>query len=190
MSIATILCCSNVVFKVISLIMENEIINRVANSSLITFNLEDYYHKGERILYDIKQNLFQELILKEKDFRDFVKNYDWSQYKGKNVGIICSTDAIVPTWAYMLLATRLQPYANIVIFGDLEKLEQALYQEALAKINPLDYENAKVVIKGCGDLPVPEFAYVEITRLLTPVVQSLMYGEPCSTVPIYKNIQK
>ena len=169
---------------------EDEIINRVANSSLLTFNLEDYYHKGERILYDIKQNLFQELILKEKDFRAFVKDHDWSQYKDKNVGIICSTDAIVPTWAYMLLITRLQPYANIVIFGDLEKLEQALFQEALSKINLEEFKNAKVVVKGCGDLPIPIFAYTEITRILTPIVQSIMYGEPCSTVPIFKNAKK
>jgi hypothetical protein len=170
--------------------MENEIVNKVANSTLITLNLEDYYDKGDRVLYDIKQNLFQELILKEKDFRDFVKNNDWSQYKGKNVGIICSVDAIVPTWAYMLLATRLQPFANIVIFGDLEKLEQALYQQALSKIDPETYKNAKVVVKGCGDIPVPTYAYVEISRILAPVVQSIMYGEPCSTVPILKNIQK
>ncbi len=170
--------------------MENEIVNKVANSALTTLNLEDYYNQGERILYDIKQNLFMEQILKEKDFRDFVKNHDWSQYKGKNVGIICSVDAIVPTWAYMLLATRLQPYSNIVIFGDLEKLEQALYQQALSKIDPETYRNAKVVVKGCGDIPVPTFAYVEISRILIPVVQSIMYGEPCSTVPIFKNIQK
>jgi hypothetical protein len=170
--------------------MEDEIVNKVANSSLVTFNLEDYYHKGERVLYDIKQNLFQELILKEKDFREFVKNHDWSQYKGKNVGIICTADAIVPTWAYMLLATRLEPFVNIVIFGDFEKLEQALYQQALSNINPEEYRNAKVVVKGCGDLPVPIFAYVEISRILTPIAQSIMYGEPCSTVPIYKNNKK
>jgi hypothetical protein len=170
--------------------MEDEIVNKVANSSLITFNLEDYYHKGERVLYDIKQNLFQELILKEKDFREFVKSHDWSQYKDKNVGIVCTADAIVPTWAYMLLATRLESFANIVIFGDLEKLEQALYQQALSNINLEEYRNAKVVVKGCGDLPVPVFAYVEISRILTPIVHSIMYGEPCSTVPIYKNNKK
>lgn len=168
--------------------MSEEIINRVANSSLVTFNLEDYYNKGERVLYDIKQNLFQELILKEKDFRVFVKEFDWSQYKGKNVGIICSVDAIVPTWAYMLLATRLENYANTVLFGGLECIEQALYQQALSKINVEAFRNAKVVIKGCGELPVPVYAFVEISRLLTPVVQSLMYGEPCSTVPIYKKV--
>ena len=170
--------------------MEDEIVNKVANSALVTFNLEDYYHKGERILYDIKQNLFQELILKEKDFREFIKNHDWNQYQGKNVGLVCTAEAIVPTWAYMLLATRLEQVANIVIFGDLEKLEQALYQQALSKINLEDYRNAKVVVKGCGNLPVPIFAFVEISRILTPIVQSLMYGEPCSTVPIYKNNKK
>jgi hypothetical protein len=170
--------------------MEDEIINKVANSSLITLNLEDYYDKRERVLYDIKDNLFQELILKEKDFRDFIKTHDWNQYKGKNVGIICSADAIVPTWAYMLLTTRLEPYANIVIFGDLDRLEQALFQQALSKINLEEFRNGKVVVKGCGDLPIPVYAYVEITRLLTPIVQSIMYGEPCSTVPVYKNIKK
>jgi hypothetical protein len=166
--------------------MEGEIINRVANSALTTLNLEDYYHPGERVVYDIRQNLFQDLILKEKDFRDFVKNHDWSIYKDKNVAIVCTADAIVPVWAYMLLATRLQPYANMVVFGELTALEQALYQQALAKINPQDYANAKVVVKGCGNLPVPAYAYVEISRILTPVAQSIMYGEPCSTVPIYK----
>lgn len=166
--------------------MEEEIVNRVANSSLLTLDLEDYYHKGERVVYDIRENLYQGMILKEKDFRDFVKNHDWSQYKGKNVAICCSEDAIVPTWAYMLLTTRLCPYANFVIFGDLGQLEQALFQEALGKIDLEKYRNGKVVIKGCGDLPIPVNSFVEISRLLAPVVQSLMYGEPCSTVPIFK----
>ncbi|HEY8402520.1 MAG TPA: DUF2480 family protein [Cytophagaceae bacterium] len=166
--------------------MENEIVNRVANSSLITFDLEEYYHQGERIIYDIKDNLFQGLILKEKDFRDFVKNHDWSIYKDKNIGLICSEDAIVPTWAYMLLATRLEPFANMVVFGNLEVLEQALFQQALSKIDIEKYRDAKVVIKGCSKYPVPTYAYVEIVRLLMPVVNSLMYGEPCSTVPLYK----
>ncbi len=166
--------------------MENEIVNKVANSSLVTLDLEDYYNRGERVIYDIKQNLFQELILKEKDFREFIKNYDWSIYKDKNVSIICSIDAIVPTWAYMLLASKIQPYANLVIFGDLSSLEQALYNQALSKIDINQFSDAKVVIKGCGHLPVPTYAYVEIIRLLTPVCQSIMYGEPCSTVPLYK----
>lgn len=166
--------------------MENDIVNRVANSSLITFDLEEYYHPGERIVYDIKDNLYQGLILKEKDFRDFVKNHDWSSYKDKNVSLICSEDAIVPTWAYMLLAIKLEPYANMVVFGRLDALEQALFQQALSKIDIQKYKDAKVVIKGCSKYPVPVYAYVEIVRLLTPVVNSLMYGEPCSTVPLFK----
>lgn len=165
---------------------EKEIVNRVEASGLISFDLEDYYHKGERVLYDVRQNLFQELILKEKDFREFIRQHDWSVYQGKNVGIICSTDAIVPTWAYMLLAAKIEPYANMVIYGDLQDLEQALFQQALGKIDLSAFQDAKVVIKGCGNYPVPPFAYVEIARLLRPVVASIMYGEPCSTVPVYK----
>jgi hypothetical protein len=165
---------------------DSEIINRVAASGLITLDLADYYHKGERVVYDLKANLFQELILREKDFRQFLKDNDWTVYKGKNVAIICSADAIVPVWAYMLLATYLEPHANLVVFGDLQALEQALFQKAIDSINIDDYKDAKVVVKGCGDLPIPIYAYAEITRLLRPIVQSLMYGEPCSTVPIYK----
>ncbi|KAA3440794.1 DUF2480 family protein [Rufibacter hautae] len=163
-----------------------EFVNRVANSGLITLNLEEYLHPGERVVYDIKDNLFMGLMLREKDFRAFVKDNDWSQYTGKNVAIICSTDAIVPTWAYMLLASKLQPYVNRYVFGDLDSLEQALLQDAIAKINAEDYQEAKVVIKGCGQIPVPTYAYVEIMQKLLPVVSSIMYGEPCSTVPIYK----
>ncbi|MDJ1502604.1 DUF2480 family protein [Xanthocytophaga agilis] len=165
---------------------EAEIVNRVANSGLLTLDLADYYHPGERIIYDLKDNLFQGLILKEKDFRQFLKEHDWSIYSGKNVAILCSEDAIVPVWAYMLLTSYLEPYANKVVFGDLQSLEQALFQDALSKITLENYINAKVVVKGCGDLPIPSYAYVEITRLLRPIVQSIMYGEPCSTVPIYK----
>lgn len=164
----------------------SEIINKVAQSALVTLNLEELLHPGERVVYDIKENLFHGLILKEKDFRAFVKEHDWSQYDGKNIAIICSADAIVPTWAYMLLATKLTGHANYYVFGDLEALEQALMQEAIAKINPSDYQDAKVVVKGCGSIPVPTYAYVEIIRKLLPVAQSLMYGEPCSTVPLYK----
>lgn len=165
---------------------DEEIINKVANSGLITLDLEDYYHHGERVEYDMAQHLFQGLILKEKDFRDFIKGHDWSQYAGKNINIICSADAIVPTWAYMLLTSRFSPAANMVIFGSKEDLEGALFREALAKIPLEEYRNAKIVIKGCGKYPVPVSAYVEISRLFTPVVQSLMYGEPCSTVPVFK----
>ncbi|MCJ0742008.1 DUF2480 family protein [Pedobacter montanisoli] len=166
--------------------IQENFINKVANSGLITFNLEDYYDKGERLVYDIKDNLFHGLILKEKDFRAFIKDHDWSQYAGKNIAIICSTDAIVPTWAYMLLANKMKPYANEVVFGNLETLENILFTKALAHIDFNIYKDQRVVIKGCADLNVPVSAYVEITNLLTPVVKSIMYGEPCSTVPLYK----
>lgn len=170
--------------------MEGEIINRVANSPIITFNLEDYYHKGERLIYDVADNLFQGLILREKDFREFIKQHDWSQYEGKNVALTCSADAIVPTWAYMLLVSKMEEVANMVVLGSLEVLEFALYKQALSAIDISAFENRPVVVKGCGDLPVPESAYVEITRMIRPVAKSIMYGEPCSTVPIYKRPRK
>lgn len=166
--------------------VENEIVNRVANSGLVTLDLEDLYASGERVVYDLKDNLYQGLILKEKDFREFLKQHDWSSYSGKHVALICSEDAIVPTWAYMLLAIQLQPYAASVVFGGLEQLEQHLFQQAIQKLDLEAYRNAKVVIKGCSKVPVPTYAYVEITRLLTPIAQSLLFGEPCSTVPLMK----
>ncbi|MBJ6119811.1 DUF2480 family protein [Pontibacter sp. BT310] len=164
----------------------SELINKVAQSALVTINLEELLHPGERVVYDIKENLFHGLMLREKDFRAFIKENDWTAYDGKNVAIICSADAIVPTWAYMLLATKLQNHANHYVFGDLEALEQSLLKEAIAKIDPEEYREGKVVIKGCGSIPVPTFAYVEIMQKLLPVVSSVMYGEPCSTVPLYK----
>lgn len=166
--------------------IQENIINKVANSGLITINLEDYFDKGERILYDIKDNLFHGLILKEKDFRAFVKEHDWTQYQDKNVAITCSADAIVPTWAYMLLANKMKPFAKEVVFGDLNTLETVLYTKALAKVDLEQYKDERVVIKGCADLEVPISAYVELTAKLTPIVKSIMYGEPCSTVPIFK----
>jgi hypothetical protein len=135
---------------------------------------------------DIKEHLFQGLILKEKDFREFVKNEDWSKYTDKYVALICSADAVVPTWTYMLLAIKLEPYVKKVVFGDLETLETILYIEILNKLNLDEYKDARIVIKGCGNLPVPKAAYVEITRLLIPIAKSVMYGEACSMVPLYK----
>jgi hypothetical protein len=164
----------------------SEIINRVSQSALKTIDLADYYHKGERVVYDIAPHLFQGLILREKDFREAINQIDWAAYTGKNVALTCSVDAIVPTWAYMLLTLKLTPYCHKVIFGTLTELEVALYQEALAQIPLSNYQNQRVVVKGCGDLPVPIFAYTEITRLLSPIVAALMFGEPCSTVPLYK----
>ena len=166
--------------------IQENIVNKVANSGLVTLNLEEYFHKGERIVYDIKDNLFHGLILKEQDFRTFIKEHNWEQYAGKNIAITCSADAIVPTWAYMLLANRMKPFANEVVFGSLETLETVLFTKALSKIKIDSFAGERVVIKGCADIEVPVSAYVEITALLTPVVKSIMYGEPCSTVPIYK----
>ena len=166
--------------------MEREIINRVAGSALVTLDLESYYDRHERVVLDIKDWLYQETILREKDFRNYIKEHDWSAYSNKNVAITCSVDAIIPTWAFMLVAISLQPQANMVVYGDLQDLENALFQQALSTIDAKDYEGAKVVVKGCGNFPVPTFAYLEVVRLLTPVVSSIMYGEPCSTVPLYK----
>ncbi|WP_019948377.1 DUF2480 family protein [Hymenobacter aerophilus] len=164
----------------------DEFINRVAQSALVTLNLEEFIHPGERVVYDIKDNLFQGLMLREKDFRAFVKDHDWSQYDGQNVAIICSVDAIVPTWAYMVLAGKLQGHAHRYVFGDLAALEQDLFHEAIAAIDAEQYRDAKLVIKGCGEKPVPTYAYVAIMQKLLPVASSIMYGEPCSTVPLYK----
>ena len=166
---------------------DQPIVNRVANSGLITLNLEEYYQPGDRVLLDLKDTLFQGLILREKDFRMWVKEHDWQQYVGKHVAVTCTEDAIIPMWAYMLVLTKLQPVANFAIAGTLAELENALFQQTLReKLDLTALEGAKVVVKGCGDLPITTFAYGEITRLLTPVAQTIMYGEPCSTVPVYK----
>ena len=166
--------------------IQEKFVNKVAASGLVTLNLEEYFHKGERLVYDIKDNLFHGLMLKEQDFRAFIKEHNWEQYQDKNIAITCSTDAIVPTWAYMLLANKMRPFANEIVFGSLETLETVLYTKAFAKIDLNNFAGERVVIKGCADLEVPVSAYVEITSLLTPIVKSIMYGEPCSTVPIYK----
>lgn len=170
--------------------MAEEIVNRVKRSALVTIDLEDHFPEGERVLFDIEQCLWQGLVLKEKDFRAFVKEHEWDAYAGKHVAIHCSADAIVPTWAYMLLATCLEPLAKTVIFGDLAALEDRLFQQAIQAIDPTEYEDARVVIKGCSKLPVPDSAYVELTAKLRPYIRSVMYGEPCSTVPLYKKPRK
>lgn len=167
--------------------MEEElIVNRVSKSGLVSLDLEDFYHSGDRVVYDLKENLYMGLILREKDFREFLKTHDWSYYTNKNVAITCSEDAIIPTWAYMLLVVHLEPYAHLIVFGTLEELESKLYDEAIANIDFNEYAGAKVVVKGCSKVVVPTSAYVEITRRLKPYAQSLMFGEPCSTVPLYK----
>ena len=166
--------------------MAEEIVNKVAKSGLITLELSDFFPEGERVLYDIKDNLWQGLALKEKDFRVFIKTNDWSKYANKHVAITCSVDAIVPIWAYMLLSTALQPYAKTVIFGNLETLETILFNTELRKIKGEDYLDARVIIKGCSDKTIPISAYLTLTTKLQPFVKSLMFGEPCSTVPLYK----
>ena len=166
--------------------IQENIINKVAQSGLVTLDPASLYPEGERVVYDIKDNLYMGLILREKDFREFVKDHDWSQYQDKNVAVTCTADAIVPAWAYMLLANKLAPYAKEVVFGDEEVLETVLFVKSIAKMDASQYKDQRLVIKGCGDTPVPVSAYVELTKKLTPVVKSLMFGEPCSTVPIYK----
>lgn len=166
--------------------MSDEIINKVANSGLITIDLEEFYPKGDRVLFDIKPLLFHELILKEKDFREFIKQHDWSQYKDKLVAITCTADAIIPTWAFMLVSIALEPFAKKIVFGNLETLEAIIFNEALLAIVYEDYKDKRVVIKGCSNLPVSTNAYVELVRGLRPFAKSIMYGEPCSTVPLYK----
>lgn len=164
-----------------------DIVNKIATSGLISLNLEDFYLAGERVEFDLRPHLFQELILKEKEFREFVKTNDWGVYANKMVAITCSADAIVPTWAYMLLSIALQPFAAKIYFGSLEQMEEFIFVEQLSKLNIEDYRDKRVVIKGCGDIPVPTNAFVVAARLLQPVCKSLMYGEPCSTVPLYKS---
>jgi len=165
----------------------DEIVNRVAKSPLISIDLEDYLHKGEKVIFDLKEVLFQGMILREKDFRDFIKTNDWSVYEGKNVGLICSVEAIVPTWAYMLLVSKIKEYANVITFGHAQEIEKSLINQAVeACIQSQDFTDKKVVIKGCGNIENVEYAYTLVTDRLLPKVKSLMYGEPCSTVPIYK----
>ena len=166
--------------------MEDEIVNKVANSGIVSIDLEELYTEGERMLLDVKPLLFQELILKEKDFREFIKNEDWSKYKNRLVAITCTNDAIVPTWAYMLLSLALEPFAKKIIFGNIEQLEISLFDEALSKMDFSQYKDARIVIKGCSDKPVPTNAFVKLTASLKPFAKSIMYGEPCSTVPLYK----
>ena len=166
--------------------MSDPIINKVAESGLVTLNLEDFYPKDELKIFDLKDYLFMGLILKEKDFREGLKKMDWEVYRDQYVAITCTADAIIPVWAYMLVATYLQPVAKDFIMGDEKELHRHLFLKNLSAINPQQYNDVRVVIKGCGDTPIDDFAYTEITKILRPQVKSIMYGEPCSTVPIFK----
>jgi hypothetical protein len=165
---------------------DRPLVNRVANSGLITIKLEDYYPKGELAHFDLKDYLFMELILKEKDFRTALEEHDWSQYVGKHLLVYCSADAIIPVWAYMLVASKASGQAESVFQGNEAAFMQQYFQRAIDAMNPADYADKRLVIKGCSDLPVPASAYLGITAKMQPVAKSIMYGEPCSTVPVYK----
>ena len=167
--------------------MSNEIINRVANSKLVTINLEDYYPEGKRVLFDIKDWLFEGFVLREKDFRNQVSEFDWSQFKDNYVALTCSSDAIIPGWAFMLLSIQLEPYAKKIIIGNLETLETSIYQDVLKNLDVSEFKDKPIIIKGCSKKPVPQNAYIMLATKLKPVAKSIMYGEACSSVPLYKN---
>ena len=167
--------------------MEKEIVNRIANNkNLITFDLEEYYPKGERILFDIKDWLFEGIILREKDFRKYVAEHNWNQYQDSYVALHCSSDAIIPGWAYLLLTSSLLPFAKKVAVGSLENLETILYTHIINDLDTTIYQDKLLIIKGCSNKPVPEAAYIELIQKLQPVAKSLMYGEACSSVPLFK----
>jgi hypothetical protein len=163
-----------------------EIVNRVAMSGLVTLDLEELYLEGERISFDMADHLHQRIVLKEKEFREAMRSHDWSRYEGKYVALHCSEDAIVPTWAFMLVASRLAPLAKKVVAGNPEQLEATLFHEVIGAMDLSSYQGKRVVIKGCSNRPVPMSAYVRVTERLVPIAISVMYGEPCSTVPVFK----
>ena len=163
-----------------------EFVNKVAESGLITIDLENWYPKGEIVVLDLKDYLFMGMIVKEKEFRDSLKNTDWEIYRNKMVSVVCSVDAIIPSWAFMLVASYLQPVCKELALATPEEMRKQVFLRNIQSINSVDYKDQRVIVKGCGDTPIGDFAYLEITRILRPVVRSLMYGEPCSTVPVFK----
>ena len=166
--------------------MTNNIINRVANSKLELINLEDYYPHGKRVVLDIKDWLYEELVLREKEFRQQAKLFDWEQYNDCYVALTCSSNAIVPAWAYMLLSTYLAPFANKTILGSLDVLETSIYQDIIKALDVSPYKDKSVIIKGCTNKPIPDNAFIQLTTKLKPLVKSLMYGEACSALTLYK----
>ena len=166
--------------------MEELFVNKVSESGIVSLNLEDYYPKEEVVLFDMKDYLFMGLILKEKDFRENLKNLDLTIYANKIVAVTCSADAVIPMWAYMLATSVIQPVAREVVFGTAEEVKKAILAKNIAQLPIVDFTDKRVVIKGCGEVPVGEAAYLQATQLQRPVAKSIMYGEPCSTVPIYK----
>lgn len=166
--------------------MSDTIVNKISSSGLITIDLEKYLPQGDMVTFDLKDHLFMGLILKEKDFREALKNTDWSMYQDKYLAITCSTDAIIPAWAYMLVVTYLQNIAKDVYVGTSSEMQKHLVLKNISAIDVNEFADQRIVIKGCGDVTIESFAYAEITRVLVPVVKSIMYGEPCSTVPVFK----
>ena len=166
--------------------MSEPFVNKVADSGLITLDLEKWYPREETAVFDIKDYLFMGMILKEKDFREVLKAKDWTIYQDKNVALTCSVDAIIPVWAYMLVAANLQPFANEIVMGDEKELHKTIFLKNLSAIDVQEFDDKRVVIKGCGETPIADYVYMEITKLLRPVAKSIMYGEPCSTVPVFK----
>lgn len=166
--------------------MSDQLVNKVSESALVTLDLEEYYPKEEVVVFDMKDHLFMGLILKEKDFREALKNLDLTPYTGKAVAVTCSADAVIPMWAYMLVAAVLQPVAKEVAFANEVQLKEQLLLNNISRISINEFIDQRVVIKGCGELPISEAAYLQVTKMLRPVVKSIMYGEPCSTVPIFK----
>ena len=169
---------------------DKPLINRVANSGIITINLEEFFPKEEVMVFDLKGFLFQEMILKEKDFRAALKEHNWSQYQDRAITIFCSVDAIIPTWAYMLVSSYLHGIAKEIFQGSAEQYYTFYYKQVLNKIDYSQYQDKRIVIKGCRDKPVPTIAYMEITSKIKAYAKSIMYGEPCSTVPIFKKPRK
>ena len=166
--------------------METTFVNKVAESGILTLNLEDYYPKQDVAVFDMKEHLFMGLILKEKDFREVLKTFDTTIFSNKIVALTCSADAVIPMWAYMLVASLLQPIASEIIYGTESFAKETVLLRNIEQINTTTFNDARVVIKGCGELPIGEAAYIAITQKLRPVAKSIMYGEPCSTVPVYK----
>lgn len=166
-----------------------DIVNKVASSGLITINLEDYYPEADRVLFDLTPWLFEELILKEKDFREHLKQHDWASYQNKFVAVTCSADAIIPAWAFMLLYSHLEPFAKKIVFGDLQRLEEEIFEDIISNFDLTPYIDQRVIIKGCSKKEIPMFTYAALTAKLRPHVKSIMFGEPCSTVPVYKKVK-
>ena len=166
--------------------MPKEIINRVANSKLITIDLEDFYPKGKRISLDIKDWLFEEIILKEKDFRVFIDAHNWNKYQDTFVALTCSVDAIIPSWAYLLITTKLAPFTKKIVVGNLELLETIIYQEIIQNLEITNYKDKPIIIKGCANKPIPASAYTMLVEKIQPIVKNILFGEACSTVPLFK----